>query len=310
MKRILITGAAGFIGMHCLPLLSEKGYEIHALDKNSCEDSSEATWHCADLLDQRNVTNLLSEIRPTHLLHFAWFTEHGKYWSSPENMRWVQASLSLFQEFARFGGERIVVAGTCGEYDWRYGTCTEDLTPLNPTTLYGTCKYALHLMLRAFANETGLNATWARLFFLYGPREHPDRLVSSVIRSLLQEKPALCSHGNQIRDFLYVRDAAAAFVALMDSSFSGTVNIASGMPIAIKDLVLKVADKLGRANLVRFGAIHSQENEPPILVADINRLTREVGWVPGYDLETGLSHTIEWWKTNIQCDIRPRQEKE
>src|SRR5207245_614301 len=89
------------------------------------------------------------------------------------------------------------------------------------------CKLALASLLEAYAGQTGLSQAWARIFFLYGPREHPKRLVSSVIRSLLRGERARCSHGQQIRDYLHVEDAAGALVALLESEVTGR---AAGRP--------------------------------------------------------------------------------
>ena len=205
MKRILVTGARGFIGRHCLPLLVARGYEVHAVSSQRITaNASDVYWYQADLLDPSQVLALVTKVRAGHLLHLAWYTVPGKYWTSPKNLRWVQASVSLLQEFVAHGGQRVVMAGSCAEYDWRYGYCSEAVTPLAPRTLYGTCKHSLQLVLSAFAKQTGLSAAWGRIFFLFGPYEHPDRLVAFVIRSLLKGEAARCSHGNQIRDFLYV----------------------------------------------------------------------------------------------------------
>ena len=117
-----------------------------------------------------------------------------------------------------------------------------------------------------------------------------------MVVSLLKGKVAKCSHGNQIRDFIYVQDVADAFVALLESDITGVVNIASGQPIAIKDVVDKIADKIGRGDLIELGAIASNPREPPLLVADISRLSKEVGWLPQFDCNRGLNQTIAWWR--------------
>jgi nucleoside-diphosphate-sugar epimerase len=303
MNKILITGATGFIGRHCLPTLSARGYEVHAVSTNGSIDNrfnSDVRWHKVDLLDSDSLWNLMSKVKPSHLLHFAWYAVPGKYWTSLENLRWVQASLDLLQAFILHGGKRAVMAGTCAEYDWRYGYCSERTTPLAPSTLYGTCKHSLQIMLDSAAEQTGLSTAWGRIFFLYGPNENPNRLVSSVIRSLLLGEPALCSHGNQIRDFLYVQDVADAFVALLESDVEGPVNIASGRPVVLRDIILKIARKLDRQNLVRFGAIQAPENDPPLLIADVSRLANEVGWIPNYDLDRGVDQTISWWRSHLE----------
>ncbi len=298
MKRVMITGATGFIGRHCLPLLLARNYEVHAVSsKVQHKVRSNVHWHCKDLLNSDDISKLIASIQPTHLLHLAWYTAPGKYATSLENCRWVQASLVLMQAFALRGGKRLVMAGTCAEYDRKYGYCSEQITPLLPATLYGACKHSLQIILDAFGGQTGLSAAWGRIFFLYGPHEHPDRLVSSTIRSVLQGKLALCSHGDQIRDFLYVQDVADAFVTLLESDVLGNINIASGYPVTVKDVVNKIGEKLQREDLIQLGAIPTAPNDPPFLVADVSRLTDEVCWQPKYDLVTGLEQTIEWWRT-------------
>src|SRR5437870_5336331 len=297
MKRVLVTGAAGFIGRHCLPLLVSRGYDVHAISSRLIAEKGEGIqWHQVNLLDPPKTAALMADVRPSHLLHFAWYAVPGKYWTSTDNLRWVQASLGLLHAFAQNGGQRVVMAGSCAEYDWQYGHCSELITPLAPSTLYGVCKRSLQLILDAFARQIGVSAAWGRIFFLYGPYEKPDKLVSSVIRSMLQGKSAHCTHGNQIRDFLYVLDVADAFVALLESNVFGAVNIASGHPIALKVIIDKIAEKLNQRHLIHLGAIPALADEPHLLVADIRRLHNEVGWRPKFDLDMGLTETIAWWK--------------
>ncbi len=239
---------------------------------------------------------LFSRIQPSHLLHLAWYAQPGLYWTSLENIRWVQSSLDLLWAFVEHGGRRVVVAGSCAEYDWNYGYCSERITPLQPATMYGKAKLALQLLLEAFARQAQISAAWGRLFFLYGPHEYPERLVASVIRALLQGKPARCSHGNQVRDFLYVQDAADAFVALLESDVQGPVNIASGNPVTLKQIIYSIADTLQQRSQIQLGVVPVAPSEPPLLVANIERLTKEVAWHPTYDLNQGLDRTMRWWK--------------
>ena len=102
MKRILLTGADGFIGRHTIPFLINKGYEVHAVsypvNQDVIEDKN-VFWHHCNLLDPVGQKQLITEIKPTHLLHFAWVTTPGEYWTSPENSRWVKASSGLLTNF-------------------------------------------------------------------------------------------------------------------------------------------------------------------------------------------------------------------
>ena len=313
MTRVLVTGARGFIGQHVLQSLQERGgYEIHATTSRRVLDDGGSTasntqnseaircaWHSMDLLDESQIAPLLERVQPEFLLHMAWDTRPGLYWSSNDNFAWVRSSLKLQEAFASCGGKRAVVAGTCAEYDWNYGFCSEGVTPCEPPTTYGLCKNSLRLMLEAHARQNNLSFAWGRIFFLYGPDEPAQKLVASIINALLRDEPALCSHGEQIRDFLHVADVAEAFVALLESEANGAVNIASGQPVALREVALAVGEKIGCRDLVRLGARPTAENEPPLLVADVRRLRHEVGWSPRFDLDSGLEDTINWWKQQL-----------
>jgi nucleoside-diphosphate-sugar epimerase len=216
--------------------------------------------------------------------------------SAPENFAWVQRSVDLVRAFAENGGTRLVVAGSGYEYDWNYGYCSERLTPAVPNTVYGSCKRALNLLVHALAGQSGFSAAWGRVFFLYGPREHPDRLVSSVIRSLLRGQPAPCSHGRQIRDYMHVQDVADGLVALLHSGVEGDVNVSSGQASTLSDIVLGIGRLLDRPELIQLGAIPARANDTPLVVGENSRLVSEAGWTQRFQLEQGLRHTIEWWK--------------
>lgn len=304
MKRVFLTGASGFIGRHTIPFLLKKGYEVHAVDivkkPSQIIKSKKLFWHECDLLNHNRQKILLMEIKPTHLLHFVWYAVPGKYWTSLENIRWVKASLDLLINFADQGGKRVVFAGSCAEYDWSYGYCSEGVTPNKPQTLYGTCKNSLQEILSQFSKQTGISSAWGRIFFLYGPYEAKNRLIPSVITSLLQGLPARCTHGNQIRDFLHVEDVASAFVSLLESNVEGPVNIASGQPVSLKTIIYTIADLLGKKHLVELGALPTPENEPPFLVADVHKLNQQVGWEQKTTLEAGLKSTIKWWRENLK----------
>ena len=304
MKKVLLTGASGFIGQYTIPFLLKKGYEVHAVDISKKPShiikNRKLFWHKCDLLNYKQQKVLFAEVKPSHLLHFAWYAVPGKYWTSLENLRWVQASLNLLINFVENEGKRAVLAGTCAEYDWNYGYCSEGITPIRPRTLYGICKNSLQEMFFQFSKQAGISSAWGRIFFLYGPYEAKNRLVPSVIISLLKNKPACCTAGNQIRDFLHVEDVASAFVKLLESNVEGPINIASCQPVAIRDIINTIADLLGKRNLIKFGVLPVPENEPSFLVADVRKISQQTGWNPKITLEAGLKGTIEWWKQNLK----------
>ena len=301
MKKVLVTGATGFIGRHVLEVLISRGiYEVHAVTLDvPLLNSQGVSWHAADLLDGGQIDKLMRDVQPDFLMHFAWYAVPRQYWASEKNMVWEKASIELVKRFYENGGQRMVGAGTCAEYAWGSDVLSEKETSLQPATLYGQCKLRVGTFLREYCKKHDKGGAWGRIFFLYGPYEDSRRLVPSVICSLLQNKPALCTHGEQIRDFLYVKDVALAFVALLESNVIGAVNIASGQPIILKNIIFEIADVLNMRKFVQLGALPASQSDPRVLVPDVRRLTEEIKWRPEVNLNIGLNQTIKWWKKTL-----------
>jgi nucleoside-diphosphate-sugar epimerase len=210
----------------------------------------------------------------------------------------VRASLSILADFAKYGGKRVTIAGTCAEYDWNYGFCSEGITPVKPRGVYGVCKNALMQIAGSFCRQNGISYAWGRLFFLFGPGEYSHRLVPSIILGLLRTKEIPCTDGLQVRDFLFSAEAASAIARLLLSGAEGPVNIASGNPVSVRELATRIGEKIGNKELIRFGRIPRDPNEPDFVVADTKKLHSEVGWTSKVGLDEALDRTIEWWKKN------------
>jgi nucleoside-diphosphate-sugar epimerase len=297
VSRVLVTGATGLIGRHALEPLLAAGHEVHAVSSREAPADFPAgvVWHRADLL--ADPATVAEEVRAERLLHLAWYAEHGRFWTSLENLRWVEATLALVRAFAAAGGERAVLAGTCAEYDWDAGggTFAEDV-PLRPATLYGVAKHATHELLAAAAGELGTELAWGRAFFLYGPGEDERRLVASVASALARGERAKTGSGEQQRDFMHVADVADAFAALVGSDVRGAVNVASGEARTMRSVVEAIGRAAGRPDLLDIGALGARPGDPESIVADVSRLRDEVGWTPRIELEAGLAQTVAWWR--------------
>jgi nucleoside-diphosphate-sugar epimerase len=312
-KRVLVTGAGGFIGRWSVPALRRLGFEVHAMlskdaRRRTPEELDGAKIHYADLLEDPGVDALMGVLRPTHLLHFAWIATPGLYWDSEENFRWLAASEQLLRSFQSHGGGRVMMAGTCAEYDWsRADVCDEQTSPLAdeaaaPVSRYAQCKLALQRTLADAGRRGNFSSVWGRIFFQFGPHEHADRLVPSVIRNLLLEREAPCSHGRQVRSFLHVADVGGAFAAVLDGDLKGPVNIGSEERISVADLVERIARQIGRQELLRMGARQPPAREPLLLVPKVQRLREEAHWRPRFTLDEAVSDTIAWWRARIHQD--------
>jgi nucleoside-diphosphate-sugar epimerase len=294
--RILVTGATGFIGRHTLPALQQLGCEIVASARHPGPTARGIEWICADLLAPGEPERLAKAARADALLHLAWTVEPDKFWTDPGNLDWVGASLRLVRAAAETGTRKLCATGTCFEYDWPTdANCIEGVTPLRAHTLYDAAKDSFRRIMESYAAQTGLSFAWARLFYLFGPEEHPARLVSSVARALVAGEPARSSRGLAIRDYMDVRDAGAALARLVTSDVVGSVNIASGQATSIANIVTSLARLAQRSDLACLGALPDRPAEPPRIVADVTRLRQKVGF-EARPLEVGLAEALEFWR--------------
>ncbi len=297
--KILLTGATGFVGQYVLRELinSQAQDEVYVLARdNQLVTELGVKNLIADLHNESQVRQVLNESHPDVLLHLAWYTEHGKFWNSPQNLEWSKSTLNLVRHFIAAGGKNVVVAGTCAEYSWEYGYCLEDHTPLAPATIYGKAKNLTHQYLEQLCSERGATLRWGRIFFPYGHGEPLTRLMPSVIISALKDEEIKCSHGQQYRDFLHVRDVAKAFVRLTQPGVPpGNYNVSSGEPIKLAELIIACAEEANRKARVAFGAVQVPATEPMMLVGNNKKLT-QLGWRPEIDLRSGIRDYVKQLK--------------
>jgi nucleoside-diphosphate-sugar epimerase len=290
-ERALLTGASGFVGQQLAAPLAAAGFEVHAILHTNMEVPPGAAFaHRADLLAP-GAAALVRDIRPALLVHAAWFVAHGRFWTAPENANWLEASTDLAEAFAAAGGRRILGIGSCAEYA---SAGHEDAAPwpesraIAPLTPYGQAKAALAARLAALSARTGVSVAWARLFHLFGPGEHPDRLVPSVMRALRARRPAEVASGTPRRDFSSTWFAGRALAAVAASRLEGPVNVGAGEAMPIRRLVERIAAIAGRPDLPRFGALPDRPGEVPAMAADVARLRGEAGFVEAAPVEHDL----------------------
>ena len=293
--RVLVSGASGFVGRRSIEPLLARGAEVHTVQRHTGEFATGVVSHAVDLHDADAVASLMDAVRPTHLLHFAWIATPGVYLTSLDNPLWLRSSLQLVETFLANGGRRVVVAGSAMEYDWSAGVCSERTTPCRPATLYGACKHAQYQVLDRWSEQDGFSFAEGRLFWTYGPDESPERLVPAMIRASMSGMPFRLRYPEQVRDYLHVVDAGAAFAALLQSEVQGAVNIGAGDGVVLSRLAEMVGEETGQRLFVEPGG--DREGDPvPVVLAETTRLARDVGFTPRYRLEDGIRETVAWWK--------------
>lgn len=296
-KRILITGASGFIGRYCVEHFAKQGWETVAMSRVGAEiPFADRTLAC-DILNQTQVERVIPESEATHLLHLAWLSDAAARWTSPVNKDWARASVRMAKIFAEFGGQHMLFAGSCAEYAWTSDRLIAGHSPVAPATAYGQAKAETGRLLLAVQATLGLRVAHARLFFCYGHGEPSGRLLPDLICSIEEGRPFPTSAGDQKRDYLYAADIAEAFRLLADSNATGVYNVGSGTAIAVRELVETTAELLSRTDIPQYGALPKRDADPDIIEADIAPL-RALGFEPRFNLSRGLRDTLARRKAN------------
>ena len=300
-KRVLITGGTGFIGRNVVNQLIEKGYEVHSLVYPPFAPEQKGLFQYEmNLMDTKAVDEFLKEHKFENLIHLAWYVGKGCHVHN-FNMDWTISTLSLIKSFVENGGKCFVGAGTISEYEYKYGYLLEDETPTDPKTLYGNSKNAIFNIAKVYCKQNNCKFKWPRIFNLYGPAEKPQRLMPSVINSCLKGEDVKVSDCLKFQDYLHVEDTANGIVKVFESDIEGAVNICSGKPVQLREIVNKIAEYTNFKGEILWGAIPAAFGDD--LVVGNNEKLKSIGWNPIYNLEEGLKQTINWWEKEIKGDL-------
>jgi nucleoside-diphosphate-sugar epimerase len=271
MKTLAITGAAGFVGRQILCHLLEADIRLRVIVRLGSArmlgvlPGNVEVIETSDLFAESpdRLLNVLHGVDT--IVHAAWYAEPGSYLTSVLNCHCLNGTIRLAKAFADVGGRRFIGIGSCFEYGPNHSLLSTQ-TPLGPQTLYAATKVAAFCVLSQLLPACCVEFAWCRLFYLYGEGEDQRRLVPYLRRQLEAGEPAQLTSGNQVRDFLDVREAGARVAGVALGERCGPVNICSGVPITVRDLAERVADEYGRRDLLRFGTRPENIFDPPRVV--------------------------------------------
>ena len=286
IKKVLVTGATGFIGRRLLPLLVGAGYDVVALSRKPQQASPGIRYVAVDLLAADAIDSLIAAEQPEALVHLAWCTEHGAFWESADNHQWVDMTLRMAKIFANNGGEHFVGAGSCAEYAWDSAApLAEDDAIGEPDTLYGQSKKLVCRQLTELFADTPVCFDWGRIFFIYGYGEGESKFISSAIDAYGRGDQFGCQNPLLVRDFIYVDDVANAFSKMLATASGAVYNVGSGTGNALGDVVALIADAF-EFQAPLFPETGEKVGMP--VVADVDRATKLLGFAPSFTLKMGI----------------------
>jgi UDP-glucose 4-epimerase len=306
MKRILVTGGAGFIGSHVAEVLIEAGHTVAVLDNLSSGRREnlpeESRFFEVDITDKEGLEKVFSEFRPEIVDHHAAQISVNRSVREPcfDAEQNILGTINLLEASARHGVKRFIFASTGGALygDTEIIPSNED-TPVIPLAPYGIAKASAEHYVRFFYREHGIEPVVLRYANVYGPRQNPygEAGVMGIfsLKALSGEGCVIYGTGDQTRDFVSVKDVARANLAAVDGK-PGTYNIGTGIETSINDLVSEFS-KLEGSFEARHDAARAGEVSRSAL--DVSRAKEYLGWQPQVSLSDGIHQTYEWFKERL-----------
>lgn len=308
-KKILVTGATGFIGANLARYLVSNQQEIHIIIRETSDlwrikdIISYAATYNLDLEDREKTRKIIKLIKPDVVFHLANLGLYAGVNSSPRRLIDVNflGTTNLLEACANLNLQCFVNTGSSAEYGPKESIMVEK-DYCQPTTFYGLSKLTATLYSTVAAKTTKLPIICLRIFSPYGPFDSSTRLIPYVITRALKDRELLLANPRSVRDFIFVDDVVSAYLQTINNAKKNRgeiFNVGSGIQTSVADIVNQIIKIIGSKSRIKWGVQKSRPQESPSWQADITFAKSKLYWEPKYSLESGLRKTIEWFAQNI-----------
>lgn len=308
MKRIVLTGPTGVIGMALIHLCIQKNIEVFAICRENSSHISRIPKHplvhvleCS--LNRLGVYDISKIPKCDIFYHLAWEATIG----ADRNNTYLQLqnisyTLDAVELAATLGCDTFVGAGSQAEYGKYEGDLSGN-TPAFPETGYGIAKLCAGQMSRIECEKRGIKHIWCRILSVYGPYGNEKTMIISVIRQLLKKEKPLLTKGEQVWDYLYSSDAASALYLLGCHGINNKIYcVGSGNARPLKEYLYMIKGETHSAAPLGIGEVPYSDGQVMYLCADIGDLRRDTGFMPKIGFREGIRQTIEWVRKNENVD--------
>lgn len=299
--RIFLTGATGFVGSHTLRLLtSSTEHEVAVLVRPRSDVRRifpllpRVRSIPGDLSKPQDLYPHLACFQPDVVVHLAWKGVLNSARNDADQSDNITQSLDLVRLAHEVDAKHWIGFGSQAEY----GPCAnriDESMPTLPTTLYGAAKLTANRQARTLCETLGMRFAWLRLFSSYGPDDDPSWMIPYVALKLLRGERPSTTTGEQLWDYIFVDDVAAAIVAVIEKhDATGVFNLGSGSTALIRSIIERIRDLVNPQADIGFGEIAYRPDQVMHLEANIDRLKLATDWEPRVALADGLTRTVEW----------------
>lgn len=311
MRKVLVSGAGGFVAANLVRRLISEGFEVHGTVREQTDRwrladiEAEITLHSVDLQDQQLVAQTVAAVKPEWIFHVA---THGAYSSQTDRAQIIRTNVSgsanLLSAAVESGCDAFINTGTSSEYGAKDHAPSED-EAVEPNSYYAATKAAATELCRLVALQEQLPVVTLRLYSVYGPWEEPGRLLPSLVASALSGTLPQLSSPDAVRDFIYIDDVVDAYLLAAENPTAGAIyNVGCGRQTRLDELVELCRSEFGINEEPQWDSSQARPWEVPIWVADPQKITNELGWQPRHDLRSGLRELAEWMRGRAELTVR------
>ena len=304
-KRVLVTGASGFVGATLARRLIADGHEVHLILRQGHArwriEGLDAAVHAAELSDADEVRAAVRKAGPEWIFHLA---AHGAYSTQVDLQQMIRTNLvgtaNLIEACLEGGFESFVNTGSSSEYGFQDHAPAETEL-VSPNSDYAVTKAAATLHCGFAARKHRVPIRTLRLYSVYGPWEEPSRLIPTLITCGLRKRLPALVDPTVARDFVHVDDVCDAYLAVAADRTAGddaVFNVGTGRQTTLEEVVAITRRLLGIQDEPRWGSMPNRRWDTTIWVSDSRKIRREIGWAPRHTFEAGLSATIDWFRAN------------
>ena len=304
-KKILVTGATGFIGKNLVESLKEK-FEVYALildekEKNIIPQIDYILWKT--FFDRENEIKTLDGKKLGKIDTVIHLASYGVNPKDNDIDKMIESNINLTKDLIlnleRVSCKNIIFTGSGFEYGDKGKIKLKEDMELNPFSLYGATKVSAFLIGKKLCESLGVNYINLRLFNIFGEYEGSNRLIPQIINNYLEGKELNFTAGNQVRDYLYIKDIIEVYEMILEKNIynNETYNVCSSEEVTIKEFITKVADIIGiNKDSLNFGIIPSRKEEALYIVGDNSKLKRDFDWNRKYSYEFGIKNIYDFFQ--------------